>query len=358
MISAKTLAPFVGALALALTACGPSEKTASSNEPAIVGAGATFPAPIYAKWAEDYAAAGQGSLNYQAVGSGAGVAQIKTKTINFGGTDKPLKAEALEADGLYQFPAVMGGVVPIYNIPGIESGKLKLTGAVLADIYLGKIKNWNAPAIAALNPDLKLPNLPITVAYRADGSGTTFLFTSYLAEMSPGFQTGVGASDTVAWPVGAGGKGNDGVAGLVKNSVGGIGYVEYAYAKQTAIAAASMQNKDGQFIAPSAEAFAAAAAGADWSSAPGNYLLLLNQPGAQSWPITGATFIVLHKTQENAAEGAAVLKFFDWVFTNGDASAKALDYVPMPESVKTLVRSQWADIKGPDGQPVYTPAAP
>ena len=357
----RILAPVVGVvMGLSLAACGPSQQApgAAMAQPAIVGAGATFPAPVYTKWAEDYKTAGLGEVNYQAVGSGAGITQIKGKTVDFGASDKPLKADVLDAAGLYQFPTVMGGVVPVYNLPGVTAGQLKLSGQVLGDIYLGKIKTWNAPAITALNPDIKLPATAISVAYRADGSGTTFLYTSYLAGVNAAFSTTVGASDSVKWPVGAGYKGNDGVAAAVQNTAGGIGYVEFAYAKQNNITWAAMQNKDGQFVQPSADTFSAAAAGADWANAPGNYMLLLNQPGAQSWPITGATFILVYKTQDDPKKAAAVLKFYDWAYSSGDLDAVGLDYVPLPDSVKALVRTQWSQqIKGTDGSAIYTPAS-
>jgi phosphate transport system substrate-binding protein len=320
----------------------------------ISGAGATFPAPVYAKWAEAYAAKGGGHLNYQAIGSGGGIKQIKARTVEFGASDKPLQAADLNAAGLYQFPTVVGGVVPILNVPGLKPGQLKLTGPVLADIYLGAIAKWNDPRIGKLNPAIRMPNLPITVVHRSDGSGTSFLYTSYLSQVSPAWQSKVGASDSVQWPTGLGGKGNDGVAAFVRQTFGSIGYVEYAFAKQNHATYALLQNKAGAYPAPTAAAFAAAAGHGDWSKAPGNYLLLLNQPGPQSWPITGATFILVYKTQANAAQGRDVLAFFDWAYQNGDAMASALDYVPLPAAVKAQMRRQWAvNVKGADGKPVY-----
>ena len=320
----------------------------------ISGAGATFPAPVYAKWAEAYKAQTGNGLNYQAIGSGGGIKQIKAKTVDFGASDKPLVVDDLNASGLYQFPTVMGGIVPDLNVPGLKPGQLKLTGPILADIFLGKITKWNDPQIAKLNPGLKLAGLPITVVHRSDGSGTSFLFTSYLKMVSPEWASKVGASDSVQWPTGLGGKGNDGVAAFVKQTVGSIGYVEYAYAKQNNATFALVQNGAGKFPAPVAANFAAAAAGADWTKAPGNYLLLLNQPGANSWPITGATFILVYKKQDNAASGREVLSFFDWAYKNGDAAAAGLDYVPLPPAVKAMIRKQWvAEVKGPDGKPVY-----
>jgi phosphate transport system substrate-binding protein len=320
----------------------------------ISGAGATFPAPIYAKWAEAYKAKTGNGLNYQAIGSGGGIKQIKAKTVDFGASDKPLVVDDLNAAGLYQFPTVIGGIVPALNVPGLKPGQLKLTGPVLADIFLGKVAKWNDPEIAKLNPGVALPGLPITVVHRSDGSGTSFLFTSYLSGVSPEWKSKVGASDSVQWPTGLGGKGNDGVSAFVKQTIGSIGYVEYAYAKQNNATYALVQNAAGKYPAPVAANFAAAAAGADWTKAPGNYLLLLNQPGASSWPITGATFILVYKAQDKPETGREVLTFFDWAYKNGDAAAAALDYVPLPASVKNMIRKQWAaNVKGPDGKPVY-----
>ncbi|HZZ35238.1 MAG TPA: phosphate ABC transporter substrate-binding protein PstS [Caulobacteraceae bacterium] len=343
------------AAAGALAACG--KPGAPAGGASLAGAGATFPAPLYAKWAEAYKAASGVIVNYQAIGSGGGIKQIKAGTVDFGGTDKPLKADELDAAGLYQFPVVMGGVVPVLNAPGIAPGQLKLTGAVLADIFLGTIKRWNAPQIAALNPGLKLPDLPITVVHRSDGSGTSFLFTTYLAGVSPAWASKVGASDSVQWPAGIGGKGNDGVAAFVKQTTGAIGYVEYAYAKQNGMAFAELQNAGGTAIAPSAASFAAAAAGADWDKAAGNYMLLVNQPGAGAWPITGVTFILIPKAPKDPAKAGAVLAFFDWAYRNGDGEAAPLDFVPLPSALKDRVRGQWAQIKGPDGKPAYSPKA-
>jgi len=329
--------------------------SAPSTGGGISGAGATFPAPIYARWAQDYQQQSGVSLNYQAIGSGGGIKQIEAKTVDFGASDKPLKADELDKNGLYQFPTVMGGVVPIMNLQGVKPGQVRLTGPLLAQIFMGAITKWNDPRITGLNPGVSLPNLPITVVHRSDGSGTNFLFTSYLSMVSPAFQAKVGASDSVQWPTGLGGKGNDGVAAFVKQTVGSIGYVEFAYAKQNNMIYADMQNHDGKYVDPTAANFAAAAAGADWTKAPGNYLLLLNQPGPSSWPITGATFILVDKQQSDAAKGKAVLSFFDWAYKNGDAAAASLDYVPLPQAVKDMVRKQWAGITGPDGKPVYTP---
>jgi phosphate transport system substrate-binding protein len=337
------------AAAVALAIAAPAAQAGS-----ITGAGATFPAPVYAKWAESYAQQTGVTLNYQAIGSGGGIKQIKARTVDVGASDKPLKPEDLDAAGLMQFPMVMGGVVPVMNLPGIAPGQIKLTGAQLADIYRGVIRRWDDPLIKLTNKTVDLPHMPITVVHRSDGSGTTFLFTSYLAMKAPHWASDVGASDAVQWPTGVGGKGNDGVAALVKQTPGSIGYVEYAYAKQNNLTYALMQNKAGKFVAPTAQAFAAAAAGADWSKAPGYYLLLLDQPGAASWPITGATFILVYKKQDNPAAGREVLKFFDWSYRNGDAAAQKLDYVPMPAKVKDMVRKSWAkQIAGADGKTVY-----
>jgi phosphate transport system substrate-binding protein len=360
---ASRFACFTAALALsavALSACGKGAATEGKMGEApkagdISGAGATFPAPLYSKWAETYKGQTQMGLNYQAIGSGGGIKQIKAKTVDFGASDKPLKPDELAQAGLYQFPTVMGGVVPVVNLPGVGAGQIRLSGAVLASIYLGEIKTWNAPEIAKLNPGVKLPAMAISVVHRSDGSGTSFLYTTYLSMVSPGWKTKVGASDSVSWPTGLGGKGNDGVAAFVKQTPGSIGYVEYAYAKQNKLASALLQNKSGAFVAAAAEDFAAAAEGADWAHAQGNYILLLDQPAAKAWPITGATFILMHRQQADAARGKATLKFFDWSYTNGDAEAAKLDYVPLPAAVKAMVRQQWTtEVKGADGKPVWT----
>lgn len=319
----------------------------------ISGAGATFPAPVYAKWAEEYKAATGSSLNFQAIGSGGGIKQITSYTVDFGASDMPLEPAVLAKDGLQQFPTVVGGVVPVMNLPGIKPGEVKITGEILADIYRGIRKNWNDPVIASFNAGVKLPNLPITVVHRADGSGTTFLFTTYLSMKAPHWASGPGANVSVNWPVGIGGKGNDGVAAFVKQTPGAIGYVEYAYAKQNHMTYALMRNKSGRWVAPTAAAFAASAAGAKWSAAPGYYLLLEDQPGAKSWPISGATFILMHKKQANAQTAHEVLAFFDWCYQNGNAAAEALDYVTLPDAVKALMRRSWSTVVGPNGKPVY-----
>ncbi len=319
----------------------------------ITGAGATFPYPVYAKWAEIFKGQTGTSLNYAAIGSGGGIKQINASTVDFGASDKPLKPDDLAAGGLAMFPTVIGGVVPVMNLPGVKPGQVRLTGAVLADIYRGVIKRWNDPRIAALSPGVALPGLPITVVHRSDGSGTTFLFTTYLSMKAAQWQAQVGGNDSVQWPVGLGGKGNDGVAAFVKQTPGAIGYVEYAYAKQNGMTYALLQNKAGKFVPPNAANFAAAAAGANWAKAPGFYLLLLDQAAPDAWPITGATFILVHTKQADAARGKQVLSFFDWAYKNGDAAAGSLDYVTLPPAVKDLVRKSWGKITGPDGKPVY-----
>jgi phosphate transport system substrate-binding protein len=318
----------------------------------ITGAGATFPYPIYSKWAEAYRAKTGVGLNYQSIGSGGGIKQILAKTVDFGASDAPLEPAQLEKDGLVQFPMVMGGVVPVVNIEGIKPGALRLSGAVLADIYLGKISKWNAPAIAALNPGVKLPDQDITVVARSDGSGTTFIFTNYLSKLSAEWKDKAGNNTSVKWPAGVSGKGNEGVAAYVQRLPGSIGYVEYAYALQNKMAYALLQNKDGNFVAPDDKTFRAAAANAQWDKAPGFYLLLTDQPGKESWPITGATFILMHKKQDKPENAAIALKFFDWAYEAGDKLALDLDYVPMPDSVVKLVKAEWKKIQDPAGKPV------
>jgi phosphate transport system substrate-binding protein len=320
----------------------------------LTGAGATFPYPIYAKWAEAYKAKTGVGLNYQSIGSGGGIKQIKAKTVDFGASDMPLEPKDLNEAGLMQWPMVMGGVVPVVNIPGIGPGKIRLTGPVLAQIYLGTVAKWNDPAITRLNPGVKLPDQAISVVHRSDGSGTTFIFTHYLSQVSPEWKQKVGENTSVSFPTGVGGKGNEGVASYAGRIPGAIGYVEYAYALQNKLAFTLLQNPAGQFVKPSAESFQAAAANADWAKAPGFYLLLTNQAGAQSWPITGATFILFYKQQDKPDTGRDVLKFFNWAYHNGQPMAEQLDYVPMPAKVIELVEKTWAtEIKGADGKPVW-----
>lgn len=318
----------------------------------ITGAGATFPYPLYAKWATSYKATTNNNMNYQSIGSGGGIKQIQSKTVDFGASDMPLKPEELEKSGLTQFPTVLGGVVPVLNVPGIAAGQVKFTGPLLSEIFMGKVSKWNDPAIASLNPGVKLPDQKITVVRRSDGSGTTFIFTNYLSKVSSEWASKVGSNTAVNWPTGVGGKGNEGVANYVTRIKGSIGYVEYAYAKQNKLAYGGLKNEAGNFVAPSDKSFRAAAANADWKKAPGFYLLLTNQPGKDSWPIAGATFILMHKKQDKPAQGTEVLKFFDWAYKNGDKTALDLDYIPMPDNVKAVIRTSWKQITDASGKPV------
>jgi len=321
----------------------------------ITGAGATFPYPIYAKWADAYKKSTGTGLNYQSIGSGGGIKQITARTVDFGASDMPLKPEELDKEGLTQFPTVIGGDVPVVNLPGIKSGQLRLTGQVLADIYLGKITKWDDPAIAALNKAVKLPAQDVTVVHRSDGSGTTFIWVNYLSKMSPEWKTKVGEGTSVNWPAGVGGKGNEGVASYVQRIAGAIGYVEYAYALQNKMTSVLVQNRDGEFVHGNAEAFKAAAANADWSKAPGFYLILTDQPGKNAWPISGATFILMHKSQAKPEVAKEVLKFFNWAYgAEGDKLADSLDYVPLPDNVVKQIETSWkANIKDSGGKPVY-----
>lgn len=320
----------------------------------ITGAGATFPYPIYSKWAEAYKAATGIGLNYQSIGSGGGIKQIKAKTVDFGASDMPLKPEELDKEGLMQFPAIIGGVVPVINLEGIESGQLKLTSDVIANIHLGRITKWNDRAIAELNPGVALPAINITVVHRADGSGTTFIWTNYLSKVNADFQKTVGEGTAVKWPTGVGGKGNEGVAAQVQRIKGAFGYIEYAYAKKNKIAHAQLKNRDGNFVQPDDSTFKAAAAGADWANAPGMYLLLTNQTGKDSWPATGASFIIMHKQQADALTGRAILKFFDWSYKNGSKMSEELEYVHMPQAVIKLVQDNWKkELKDPSGQSIW-----
>ena len=321
----------------------------------ISGAGATFPYPIYAKWADSYKKETGIGLNYQSIGSGGGIKQIKAKTVTFGASDAPLSGEDLDKTGLVQFPMVMGGIVPVVNIEGVEPGALTLDGATLADIFLGKITNWNDPAIAKLNPDAKLPDLAIAVVHRSDGSGTTFNFANYLAATNPEWKEKVGVNTALEWPVGIGAKGNEGVANNVAQTQGAIGYVEYAYAKQNKLIFTDMINKDGKKVEPTMATFQAAAANADWNSVPGYGVILGNQPGAESWPITAATWIVLYKKPADDAASSEALKFFAWAYANGDKAAEELDYVPMPDSVVKSIEETWSkEVVGADGKPLYS----
>ena len=314
------------------------------------GAGASFPAPLYSKWASDYNKATGVKINYQSVGSGAGLRQIEAKTVDFGASDAPLKDEDLNKKGLVQFPTVIGGVVPVVNIKGIAPGQIKLSGQVLGDIYLGKISNWSDPAIKALNPGVALPDASIAPVRRADGSGTSFIFTNYLSKVNAEWKSKVGEGTAVNWPTGAGGKGNEGVAAFVGRLPNSIGYVEYAYVKQNKMTYVQMQNAEGQFVSPDDSAFKAAAAGADWAKS--FYQILTNQPGKESWPITGATFILMQKSQEKPMQAATSLKFFEWAYKTGDKTASDLDYVPMPDSVKETILKSWTAIQDTSGKAI------
>ncbi len=314
------------------------------------GAGASFPAPLYSKWAADYNKATGVKINYQSVGSSAGVKQIDAKTVDFGASDAPLTDEELKKKGLLQFPTVIGGIVPVVNIKGVAPGQLKLSGQVLGDIYLGKITKWSDPAVVALNPGVALPDAAIAPVRRADGSGTTFGFTNYLSKVNAEWKDKVGEGTAVNWPTGAGGKGNEGVAAFVGRLPNSIGYVEYAYVKQNKLTYAQLQNKEGAFVSPDDDTFKAAAAGADWAKS--FYQILTNQPGKSAWPITSATFILMHKTQDKPAQAATSLKFFEWAYKQGDKTAADLDYVPMPDSVKNVIYKSWNDIKDTSGKVV------
>ena len=323
----------------------------SANAQDVTGAGATFPAPVYAKWADAYNKASGARINYQSVGSGAGIRQIKAKTVDFGASDMPLTDEELAKDGMVQFPMVIGGVVPVINVKGIAPGQLKLTGQLLGDIYLGKITQWNDAALSAANPGVALPDAAISVVRRADGSGTSFIFTNYLSKVNAEWKSKVGEGTAVNWPTGAGGKGNEGVSAFVQRLPNSIGYVEYAYAKQNKMSYALLKNAAGTFATPDDDNFKSAAAGADWSKT--FYQILTDQPGKDTWPISGATFIIMYKSQEKPINASNALKFFDWAYANGDKMAAELDYVPLPDSLKSLVRKQWADnIKDAAGKAV------
>ena len=317
------------------------------------GAGATFPYPVYAKWAEAYNAKTGVKLNYQSIGSGGGIKQITSKTVDFGASDMPLKPEDLAKNGLQQFPMVMGGVVMVVNLQGIKPGQLKLDGKIVAGMYLGTIAKWNDPAIAALNPGVALPDKAVATVHRSDGSGTNFIFTHYLSSIDPTFMDKIGENTSVEFPGGLGGKGNEGVAALTSRTDGAIGYVEYAYSLQNKMTYTLLKNRDGAFVSPESNSFQAAAANADWSKAHGFYLLLTDQPGKDSWPITGATFILMHKKQDHPDRAAKVLKFFDWSYKNGGQLAEQLDYVPMPANVVGMVEQSWKEIVGADGKPVW-----
>jgi phosphate transport system substrate-binding protein len=320
----------------------------------VTGAGASFPYPVYAKWASDYKNAKGVAVNYQSIGSGGGQQQIIAKTVDFGASDDPMPGADLDKNGLFQFPAVIGGTVAVVNIDGVASGKLKLSGDLLGKIFLGEVKKWNDPAIAALNSDIKLPAADIIVVHRSDGSGTTFGWTNYLSKVSPDWKAKVGEGKAVKWPVGQGGKGNEGVAAYVGQLKNSIGYVEYAYAKQNKLAWTQLKNKDGKFVQPEQKAFAAAAANADWNSEPGMGVVLTEEPGAASWPVTSATFILLQKVQDKPAQGKAVMDFFAWAFKDGAKDATDMDYVPLPKAVTDQIQAKWkTEIKSADGKAVW-----
>jgi phosphate transport system substrate-binding protein len=337
------LAAFAGAIALAAAPVLAAD---------ISGAGATFPYPIYAKWADTYKKETGNGLNYQSIGSGGGIKQIQAKTVTFGATDMPLKVEQLEKDGLVQWPMVVGGNVPVVNLEGIKPGEVVLDGTALADIYLGKIKTWDDAALKKLNPDVKLPSQPIVVVRRSDGSGTTFIWTDYLSKVSAEWKSKVGASTAVEWPVGIGAKGNEGVANNVQQTKGAIGYVEFAYAKQNKMTHTKVVNKAGKAVEPGLISFQAAAANAKWESVPGMGEIITDQPGDASWPVAGATFILMHKKSAKIDDAKTALKFFDWAYAKGGQMASDLDYVPMPEAVVTAVKKEWSKIVGEDGKPM------
>jgi phosphate transport system substrate-binding protein len=337
---------------VAFAICGATATVAQAAD--ISGAGATFPYPVYAKWADMYKKETGLGLNYQSIGSGGGIKQIKAKTVTFGASDMPLEPKDVTASGLVQFPTVVGGDVPVVNLDGIGPGGLVLDGPTLADIFLGKITKWDDPAIKKLNPNVKLPSNAIVVVHRSDGSGTTFIFTNYLSKVSPDWKSNVGAATSVEWPVGIGAKGNEGVSNNVAQTKGAIGYVEYAYALQNKMTTAKMINKDGKAVEANSASFQAAAANADWANSDHYYIVLTNQPGADSWPIAGATFILMYQQPQDPANSAAALKFFDWAYTKGDKAAEELDYVPLPDSVTAQIERTWAEIKGSDGKPVFS----
>jgi len=341
-------------LMIAITAATAVVYAGASQATNITGAGATFPYPVYAKWADAYKTESGVKMNYQSIGSGGGIKQIKAKTVDFGATDAPMKPNDLSLNGMAQFPTVIGGVVPVVNLSGIAPGQLKLSGEVLADIYLGKITKWNDPRIVADNKGLNLPNKGIFTVHRADGSGTTFIFTTYLSQISQAWKSGVGTGKAVSWKGGMGGKGNEGVASFVQRTKGSIGYVEYAYALQNKMSHVQLKNRDGQFVSPTEDSFKAAAANAHWQADQGFYEILTNEPGKDSWPITGATFILVYKKAINAETAKAVLKFFDWAYSNGDKLAANLSYVPLPSNVKAMIRDSWkAQVKDSSGNSIW-----
>jgi len=340
-------------LAAALIALGAAGNAAAAGADRITGAGSSFVYPILSKWATAYHKKTGVQLNYQSIGSGGGIKQIKAETVDFGASDAPLTEQELEKSGLMQFPVIVGGVVPVVNVPGIKPGQLHLTNGELADIFLGRIDHWNDPQLKKTNPDLDLPNLPIQVVHRSDGSGTTWIFTNYLSKVSDAWKSQVGNDKAVDWPTGIGGKGNEGVASYVNRVKGGIGYVEFAYALQNHMSYATLRNRDGKLVEPKISTFQAAAAGADWKNAPGFYMVLTNQPGARSWPITGGTFILMHTQQPSVDTPRAVLQFLDWGYRHGQKMARELDYVPLPDSVVQLIEQNWANKLTANGKQVW-----
>lgn len=359
LVACKAPAPVAPAEAPAESPAGSSPNAAATAEPVpavkqLLGAGATFPFPIYSRWGSEYNKATGIQLNYQSIGSGGGIQQIKNKTVDFGASDAPLKVEELTKAGLVQFPMVLGGVVPVVHLTGVGNNQLALDGPTLASLFLGEIKTWNDPKIAALNPGLKLPATAVTPVYRADGSGTTWIFTHYLSKISPDWKAKVGNDKTVQWPTGVGGKGNEGVAAYVQRVDGSVGYVEFAYAVQNKLAAVKLKNSAGQVVEPSIPSFEAAASHADWANSPGFYVILTDQPGADSWPITGASFILVHANQQDMAKAQGMLKFFDFSLRKGAAMAKALEYVPLPSAVVDQVEQAWATQIKANGKPAWT----
>ncbi|MGA7178124.1 MAG: phosphate ABC transporter substrate-binding protein PstS [Thiobacillaceae bacterium] len=325
----------IATVGLAVTAC--------SQNPELTGAGSTFAYPVLAKWADAYRKEAGTGLNYQSIGSGGGIKQIEIKTVDFGATDAPLSPEQLTESNLVQFPVIMGGVVPVINLPGLKPAQVKLSASLLADLFMGRIRKWNDPRIVSLNPDIQLPEQAVSVVHRADGSGTTFIFTNYLSKASPEWKASVGEGTAVKWPAGSGGKGNEGVAAYVQRIKGSIGYVEYAYALQNKMSFTQLQNRDGQFVSPGRDSFTSAAANANWDKNKGFYEILTDEPGKDSWPITGATFILMQKQAKDAGRNNAVLKFINWAYKNGGAAALELDYIPMPENVVKLIQASWEE---------------
>jgi phosphate transport system substrate-binding protein len=323
------------------------------NATVINGAGASFPAPVYRVWTYSHKKISGTRINYQSVGSGAGIRQLKAKTVNFGASDKPLKQAELNKYGLVQFPMLMGGVVVAVNLPGIKTNQIKLSGPVLADIFLGRVTKWNSPAILALNPDLTIPNIPITVVHRSDGSGTTWIFTNYLSKVSTNWKNKVGIGKAVKWPIGLGGQKNPGVSGNIKRIRGAIGYVEYTYALESKLPTIALKNSSGKIVIPSIKSFQAAGANADWANAPGYYMVLTDQPGNDSWPITGVTYILIYKEQSDTAKAKMMLNYFEWCYTQGATAAMRMSYVPMPKKIVSMVKKMWSTSIKVNGVAVY-----